>query len=358
MRQRTVSSTDLHRISPPLALADFTGGDFNFMENGDNCTLTGYSGAGGNVDIPSIATKTTDGVTSIYPVTFIGNAAFSACPHLASVTVANSVTAIGEHAFYNCRNISSIAVSDSLASIGLAAFLNCVKLASMTIPGTVTAIGEWAFRGCVGLKDITVSWATPLSINENTFEDTARSKCTLHVPAGTESLYKAAEGWRGFNVSGAKSLTVPDNPANGGIIVDSIAHSSSKSGYLILRLEAPSDNLVSGTFFVVLPAGLNFDSARTALLGSLPLLYKLSVTEVSDNTWLFGINPKTRRTFGPAFHDLVKIAYTADESMPDGGYEIKIRNLEFILVGNAAIRENKIVARVASAPSGKANKLQ
>ena len=54
-----------------------------------------YSGA---VTIPS--TITYDGI--LYDVTSIGQAAFSGCSRLTSVTIPNSVTSIGVSAFYYC----------------------------------------------------------------------------------------------------------------------------------------------------------------------------------------------------------------------------------------------------------------
>jgi hypothetical protein len=341
-------SVDLRHTSSRPVFADFEGGDFSFAEDGDNCILTDYSGEGDAVCIPSMATRAGDDA-DIYPVTSIGSAAFNGCAGLLSVNISNPLTTIGEYVFYNCRNLSLLTIPDSVTTIGLAAFFNCAGLTSVAIPGRVRMIGEWAFRGCAGLKDVTVLWATPLPIDVNTFEHVDLPSCTLHVPLGTEALYRAAAGWKDFHIATLPSQAVetvetPLMPAQN-VIIDNVTHSGSRSGYLILRLGFLSDDLFSGIFFIVLPNGLKFDVDRTALLGSLALMYGLSVTQISLNSWMMRINPKTLRASGTVYRDIVKIAYTSSHPT-GGGYEVKIRSLEFVFAGNVAIRAGKIVVRI------------
>jgi hypothetical protein len=66
----------------------------------------------------------------------------------------------------------------------------------------VTKIGNSAFSSCRELKDVTVSWSTPLSVEDNyIFNDITLSGVTLHVPAGTEPLYRAAPVWKDFKLA-------------------------------------------------------------------------------------------------------------------------------------------------------------
>ena len=58
-----------------------------YTTNNGTITITGYTGPGGAVTIPS----TINGL----PVTSIGNYAFSNCTSLTSVTIPDSVTSIG-----------------------------------------------------------------------------------------------------------------------------------------------------------------------------------------------------------------------------------------------------------------------
>jgi hypothetical protein len=96
-------------------------------------------------------------------------------------TVHNSVTAIGNYAFACCRSLTSVA-----------------------IPNSVTTLDFWVFGGCHSLADVYVGRATPLSISRSIFggmgEEVNVASCTLHVPPGTEALYKAAAVWQDFHI--------------------------------------------------------------------------------------------------------------------------------------------------------------
>ena len=57
------------------------------------------------------------------------------------------VTSIGEEAFSDCSGLASVTIGNSVSSIGRWAFRGCIRLASVTIPNSVTEIGGWAFYG-------------------------------------------------------------------------------------------------------------------------------------------------------------------------------------------------------------------
>jgi len=79
------------------ARAQFVTGTF-----GNQITITGYSGTGGAVSIPS----TINGL----PVTIIDERAFESCLSLTSVTIPNSVLFIGISAFQSCPNLTSLTI--------------------------------------------------------------------------------------------------------------------------------------------------------------------------------------------------------------------------------------------------------
>ncbi len=111
-------------------------------------TITGYTGPGGAVTIPS----------EIYnlPVTSIGDRAFEFRSGLTSVTIPNSVTSIGDYAFYSCFNMTTVTIGNGVTNIGDEAFNSCSSLTSVTIPDSITSIGEEAFFDCVSLTSVTI----------------------------------------------------------------------------------------------------------------------------------------------------------------------------------------------------------
>jgi hypothetical protein len=108
--------------------------DFAFS----NGVITGYRGAGGDVEIP--ATIGGEAVVSI------GDAAFYGAP-LASVTIPSSVTSIGSYAFQSDTGLTSVMIGSGVRSIGTYAFQGDAALASVTFTGKAPSVGTKAFAG-------------------------------------------------------------------------------------------------------------------------------------------------------------------------------------------------------------------
>jgi hypothetical protein len=181
LNQRRAARTGNLSLLLLLMLPVVVQAQFNYTDNGDGtATITGYTGSGGAVDIPSTIAGLP--VTSIgflafafyYPgpcsnclyitsvtipdsVTTIGGNAFQSCIYLGTVTIGTNVTSIGNNAFSCCSRLSSITIPDSVTNIGGEAFSWCTSLTSITIPDRVISIGEWAFNSCTSLTNVTIA---------------------------------------------------------------------------------------------------------------------------------------------------------------------------------------------------------
>ena len=145
-----------------------TSGDWTYSVENNQATITGYTGAGGAVTIPTEVNgipvvKVGDGrfslsgnmrnntITSLTipnSVTSVGDVAFFGCSGLASVTIGNSVTTIGRSAFLECRALTSLTIGDGVTNIGPNAFFRCQNLNSIILPTGLVSIGEFAFASC------------------------------------------------------------------------------------------------------------------------------------------------------------------------------------------------------------------
>ena len=138
-------------------------------------------------------------------VTSIGSSVFEDCTSLTSVTIPDSVTSIGFHAFFECTSLKSITIPDSVTSIGDSAFLGCTSLTSITIPDSVTSIGDSAFWGCTSLTSVTIGNSV------TTIGDYAFAYCSsltsVTIPNSVTSIGKSA-----FNkCSSLTSVTIPNS---------------------------------------------------------------------------------------------------------------------------------------------------
>jgi len=231
---------------------------FNYTTNQGTITITGYTGSGGGVVIPSAINN--------LPVTNIEGGAFANCYNLTSVTIPNTVASIGEGAFENCINLTSVTIPDSVTNIGDeafedctsltsitvdannpaysdmdgvlfnhslntlveypgglggsytipnsvtniegGAFANCYNLTSVTIPNTVASIGEGAFENCINLTSVTIPDSVT-SIGEGSF-DGCTGLTSVTIPNSVTSI-----GTNAFNYcKGLTSVTIPNSVTN------------------------------------------------------------------------------------------------------------------------------------------------
>ena len=126
------------------------------------------------------------------PVTSIGNAAFTCCKSLESVTFTDSIVYIGNSAFADCTTLTEIEIPSSVTAIESFAFNNCASLAKVTLPDTITSIGAAAFTN-TALTEITIP-SSCTEIGQQAFAGTNLTEVT--IPKSVTSIGYSAFGWR------------------------------------------------------------------------------------------------------------------------------------------------------------------
>ena len=127
----------------------------------------------GDTSIGEAAFSGCDSLTSVTipdGVTSIGEGAFSGCSGLTSITIPDSVTSIGEAAFSGCGGLTAVHIADIVAWCGIDfdgylsnplyyahnLYLNGVLVTDLVIPDSVTSIDDSSFSGCTGLASVTI----------------------------------------------------------------------------------------------------------------------------------------------------------------------------------------------------------
>lgn len=172
----------------------------------------------GVVVIPSILGK--------YPVTSIGEKAFSYCYDVTSFEIPEGVVDVRSHSFTLCSRLTDVIVPSSVTGIDMSAFQFCDKLVNFTvnpanavyssrnglllskdgrtlmrgvngevvIPSCVTEIGDSAFKGFRGLKSVVIPDGV-LSIGANAF-NSCRTLMDMAIPQSVTNI-----GTRAFDGS-------------------------------------------------------------------------------------------------------------------------------------------------------------
>jgi len=238
-------------------------GHWTYSVSSGQATITGYTGAGGAVTIPSSvngipvvqvgsgevpiqgwASGSQQSITSIsisQGISRIGRYAFYGSS-ITSVDIPNSVTELGEYAFYFCTNLTALTIPKSVVRIAdgalcglqelisftlelpnsnfvyqngvlfnqtqtflIVAFPKCLSGATYTIPNTVTSIGILAFFNCDNLTDIAISSGVT-NVGNGAFAGCA-SLTNITLPNNVASI-----GMYAFN--GCASLESINMPVN------------------------------------------------------------------------------------------------------------------------------------------------
>lgn len=156
---------------------------FTYTTNNGALTITGYSGSGGDLVIPSSingyevtaiannafnSTRTITAITIADTLTSIGVSACANCSGLRSVQIGTGVHTLPGGVFINCSSLTNLVLSDRVVSFGSSLFENCSNLANIQLPTSLTNIDWHAFRSCTSIKSITLP-ETLVSIHSEAF---------------------------------------------------------------------------------------------------------------------------------------------------------------------------------------------
>ncbi|MBO7266690.1 MAG: leucine-rich repeat protein [Bacteroidaceae bacterium] len=117
--------------------------------------------------------------------------AFVSCYELERLTIPEGVEILGFDAFAICTSLKEVSLPSTLIKIDRGVFWRCRSLKEIRIPASVTEIGEFTFYDCDSLTDVynysPIPQVVPPIYNGRNI--------TLHVPRGSEELYRKAENW-------------------------------------------------------------------------------------------------------------------------------------------------------------------
>lgn len=132
---------------------------------------------------------------------------FSANPYLTTVDLSEcpDLLSTGNAAFSGCSGLTSVTLPSNLEELGQETFLNCTSLTSITLPASLKRIAGYVFQGCSNLASITIPEACE-KIHIQAFCDCS-GLTTLRIPAGCN-----IEGFYVFkNCSGLQTIELAGN---------------------------------------------------------------------------------------------------------------------------------------------------
>lgn len=173
-------------------------GDGNFAE----VTIPSGEMYSGAIVIPATVTyQDVEYVVSGFDQTdglspFVGN------PFITSLDLQLHVDTLRRMQFMGCTQLASLNLPSTLRYIEDECFRNCPMLTQISLPASLEALGDNAFCGCQFLTDIYCYAMVPPAGSEADnypFAQCRPQNVMLHVPSGTENLYRTTGFWTRFS---------------------------------------------------------------------------------------------------------------------------------------------------------------
>jgi hypothetical protein len=188
---------------------------FSYVTNNGSILITGYSGPGGAVTIPSSITG--------LPVTGIGNSVFKQNFNLTSITFPNTLTSIGNNTFDSCIFLKQITIPDSVTNIGTRAFQVCFNVTNVNLGNGLISIGDSAFYSLDALTEL-VFGTNLTSIGGHAFES-CNLLSSVGIPDSVTSMggavFQLCEQMTNA-IIGNGATSVPGNAFNGNSALKSV----------------------------------------------------------------------------------------------------------------------------------------
>lgn len=173
-------------------------GDGNFAE----VTIPSGEMYSGAIVIPATVTyQDVEYVVSGFDQTdglspFVGNS------FITSLDLQLHVDTLRRMQFMGCTQLASLSLPSTLRYIEDECFRNCPMLTQISLPASLEALGDNAFCGCQFLTDIYCYAMVPPAGSEADnypFAQCRPQNVMLHVPSGTENLYRTTGFWTRFS---------------------------------------------------------------------------------------------------------------------------------------------------------------
>lgn len=185
-------------------------GQYTYTTNNGSITITGYTGPGGSVTIPTMLGG--------LPVTAIGDATFANLDNITNLVIPDGILSVGNAAFALENNLKNVQISATVSFIGDLAFLDCPNLLAINVNAQNPFYSSVQGALCDGTKTKLIelpavpsdNYAIPdgiTSIDQNAFASSA-NLTNLYLPASVSDLSEGP-----FQLCGSL-LTFTVEPAN------------------------------------------------------------------------------------------------------------------------------------------------